>query len=98
MSATELLSNLAPNSLNVFSIKRMVRIDDDSSETEQNYLTIEGTPDAYRWLAAQLTQMANSTDKHANGCAVVVSPRDLKQINMTQWSSISLECSRELET
>ena len=93
MSATELLSKLAPDSLRIFTETRMVRLDKRSNpEVEQTYLTINGTPEAYRWLASLLTQMANSAEKHENGTSVIVSPRDLQQITMTEWSSLDLGC------
>jgi hypothetical protein len=96
MSATELLSELVPDSLHVFTARRMVHLDEKTNpEIEQTYLTINGTPEAYRWLAAQLTQMAKSAEKHESGNSVIVSPRDLKQITMTEWSSLELECRRK---
>ena len=93
MGATQLLAELPPDSLRLSTETRMVRLDEKTNpEIEQTYLTINGTPDGFRWLAAQLNQMANSADRHEKGVSVIVSPRDLKQITMTEWSSIDLEC------
>ena len=99
MSATQLLSELRPDSLQIFTARRMVRLDENTNpEVEQTYLTINGTPEAYRWLAAQLTAMANAADEHESGTSVIVSPRDLKQLSMTEWSSLDLGCCRKDET
>ncbi len=96
MSATKLLSELAFDSMQVFTVRRRVRLDESTNpEIEQTYLTIHGTPEAYRWLAAQLTQMANAAEKHIAGNSVIVSPRDLKQLTMTEWSSLELECCQK---
>ena len=96
MSATELLSNLAANTLQFSSIKRRVRLDEPTNpEVDQTYLTIDGTPEAFRWLAAQLTQMSNSADRHESGASVIVSPRDLSQVAMSDWDSLQLTCSQK---
>lgn len=96
MSATALLEALEANSLRLSSVKRMVRLDDATNpEVEQTYLTVEGSPDAFRWLAAQLTQMANSAAKHDAGTSVIVSPRDLSQVTMTDWDSLELACKQD---
>jgi hypothetical protein len=99
MNASQLLSELSPDSLRLFTARRMVRLDEKTNpEIEQTYLTINGTPDAYRWLAALLTQMANSADEHECGTSVIFSPRDLSQISMTEWSSLDLGCCQKVAT
>ena len=94
MSQAELLSQLPSDSLQVFTESRMVRVDGREPEIEQTYLTINGTPAAYRWLATLLNQMASSAEENGNGNSVIVSPIDLKQISMHEWSALDLGCCR----
>lgn len=89
---TKLLTELAPDSLRLSKETRMVRMDGQLPEVEQTYLTINGTPDAFRWLASQLNSMARCADRNAGPNSVIISPVDLKQITMTEWSSIDLGC------
>lgn len=96
MSATKLLAALASKSLQISTTKSMVRLDHaDNPVVEQTYLTIEGTADALRWLSAQLAQMANSVEKHNSRLSVIVSPRDLSQVVMTDWDSLELTCTTD---
>lgn len=95
MNACELLSQLPESSLIVTTEKSMVRIDGALPEVEQTYLTIRGTPAALKWFASLMTQMANSAERHSTSCSAIVSPMDLDQIKLSDWSAIDLVCDPE---
>jgi len=73
----------------------MVRIDEKTNPlVEQSYLTFEGTPAGFRWLADQLTQMATSAENNGSNSSAIVAPWDFKNkpIKLTGWDSIDLQC------
>ena len=94
MASKTLLSQLAANSLNISSQQRMVRIDDSPDEQEQIYLTVEGTPAGFRWLASHLEEMARSVEANRGACSNIVAPRNFKNqpIKMKHWDSLDFHC------
>ena len=92
--AKELLSELSASSLSFSSQQRMVRIDDSPDEQQQIYLTLEGTPAGFRWLASHLEEMARSVEANGRGCGNIVAPWDFKNhpIKMEGWDSLDFHC------
>lgn len=93
-----MLNEMPDNSLQFSTEIRSVRLDGELPEVEQSYLTVNGTSRAFRWLSTLLSELANSAERDDNpsGChGVIVSPKDLPQISIIGWSSLSLECRRE---
>jgi len=72
--------------------KSRVGNDVDTDTLRRCYLTINGTPDAYRWLASLLTQAAIDAEEHENGVRVELIPQYENQIAMTDWAGLNLEC------
>ena len=94
-SAYKLSKKLAAESLRIRTFTALVRLNDDVDETEQAYLHIHGTPDAYRWLAKLLTERADIADSSPFD-QVIVSGADLRQLVLDGWNSIHLECEQTL--
>ena len=91
------LSELATNSLHFSARECRVRLDDSPEEVDQTYLTINGTPDGFRWLAAHLEGMAKSAEAHETGCSNIVAPRDFadKPVLTENWDSLEFACSKK---
>ena len=96
MSQSDPLSELLKDSICFSSQTRMVRLDGATPEVEQTYLTLEGTPEGFRWLARQLTRMANSADKHQS-TSVIIAPWDFsnKPFSLDGWDSLDLDCRQK---
>ena len=74
--------------------KQKHRIQPDDKASAKRFLTINGTPDAYRWLASILSQAAEDAEQHENGVRVDLDPNECAAITMTDWSALGLECRR----
>ena len=99
MSQSELLCALVPDSLRIFTEKRTVHLESITNpEVERTYLTIDGTPDSFRWLAKLFNEMAASAEAHEAGHSVTVDPNDLQKrpITMSEWSALDLDCRRRI--
>ncbi len=99
MSQSELLCALVPDSLRIFTETRTVHLDAITNpEVERTYLTIDGTPEAFRWLAKLFNEMAASAEAHETGHSVIVDPNDLQKrpITMPEWSSLDLGCRQRI--
>ena len=92
--AKELLSELSASSPSFSSQQRMVRIDDSPDEQQQIYLTLEGTPAGFLWLANHLEEMARSVEANGRSCGNIVAPWDFKNqpIKMEGWDSLDFHC------
>ena len=93
MSLNDPLTDLAKDSICFSTQTQMVRLDEATTEVEQTYLKLKGTPEGFRWLARQLTRMAKSADKH-KAVSVIVAPRDFskKPVSLDGWDSLELDC------
>lgn len=92
-SATHLLGKLDAGSLRIRTERRQVRVDDAAELSEQTYLHIHGTPDAYQWLAQLLCERASGAQK-GRFDQVIVSSHDLEAIDLDEWDSMHLECEQ----
>ena len=91
------LSELPAHCIRISTHRRMVRIDDAAEETQQCYLTIEGSPAGFRWLSQHFNSLANSADNRGGSSGNIVSPWDFKNdpINLEGWDSIDFKCEKE---
>ena len=99
MTQSELLSAMVPNSLRIFTETRAVHLDSITNpEVERTYLKINGSPEAFRWLAELFNEMAASAEAHETGHSVIVDPNDLQKrpITMPEWSALDLGCRHRI--
>ena len=94
MSGRPKINELAAESLRIKTCRRQVRINDTTEETEQSYLTIEGSPDGFRWLSNHLASLAKSAEQHSVGVGNIVAAWDFQNvpINLDGWNSIDFHC------
>lgn len=90
MKAHELSAQLSAHSLKIGTEIQRTRLNGKLPEVDRSYLQIEGTPEAYRWLATLLTELAN------NRGSAILDPAELRQLSAAQWSAIELSCRIEL--
>lgn len=90
------INELSAGSICITTQRRAVRIDDAQEETEHCYLTIEGSPDGFRWLAQHFDALANSSEKHGGSAGNIVAPWDFKNepIKLEGWDSIDFHCQK----
>lgn len=88
------LSELPSGSIEITSQRRMVRIDDAVEETEQCYLTIEGSPEGLRWFARHLNSLATTAEHGSGAYGNIVAPSDFQNdpIKLEQWDSLDFHC------
>ena len=86
MSPSDPLSELTEDSICFSSQTQMVRLDEATTEVEQSYLKLKGTPKGFRWLARQLIRMADSVNLHKRS-SVIVASRDFSQqpVSLDGW-------------
>lgn len=99
-SASQMISDVAPNSLRVASETLSVVMEDEAEQVERCYLTVHGTPQAFRWLAKLLNEMADTAKASTStrrGHSVLIDPADLQQVSLESWSSLSLDCRQQLD-
>lgn len=72
----------------------MVRIDGDTKESEQNYLTIDGSPDGLRWFSRHLESLARSAERNSCSSGNILAPRDFRNepILLDGWDAIDFHC------
>jgi hypothetical protein len=73
----------------------MVRIDDATTETEQHYLTIDGSPVGLRWLARHLDSLAESTEQNSRSSGNIVAPWDFanEPLLLDGWDALDVQCT-----
>lgn len=99
MSASQFLASVPADSLRIYTETRAVVLDGGTEEVDQTYLTFEGNPGACRYLALLLFELADNAEASPNpeqGHSVILSPNDLKQITMNEFSSLALACRQQL--
>ena len=76
----------------------MVRIDDATEESEQCYLTFDGTPEGFRWLARHFESLANSASRHGSA-SNIVAPWDFENapIDLKGWDSMDFTCRKRID-
>lgn len=96
MTDSTKFTELPSGSIKISTQRRMVRIDDATEETEQSYLTIESSPDGFRWLAQYFDSLAISAEKGGH-CGSIIAPWDFtnKPIELDGWDSIECLCKGE---
>lgn len=89
------LTQLPTRSIRIAAERRVVRIDDATTETEQHYLTIAGSPDGLRWLARNLNSLAASTEQSSRSSGNIVAPWDFSNepILLDGWDAIDFYCT-----
>lgn len=92
MNSAELLAQLAPGELKIFSETKLTRVDGQQDVSEKTYLQFEGTPNALRWMARLLNERAESAENNQTANSVVISPHDLPQIALKDWFSMEVHC------
>lgn len=92
------LSELPADSIQITTQRRMVRINDANEETEQCYLTIQGSPEGFRWLSQHLNALAKSAEKHGGTSGNIVAPWDFKNdpIKLAPWDSLEFNCANSV--
>ncbi len=95
MTAPLKLSELPSGSIQITTRRRMVRVDDADEETEQCYLTIEGSPAGLRWFARHLDSLATTAENNGGAYSNIVAPCDFqnKPINLEEWDSLDFHCN-----
>ena len=95
MTAPVKLSELPSGSLQIATQRRMVRIDDADEETEQCYLTIDGSPEGLRWLARHLNSLATTAENNSGAYGNIVAPWDFQNdsIKLEGWDSLDFHCN-----
>ena len=93
------ISELPTHCIQISTHRRMVRIDDAIEETEQCYLTIEGSPDGLRWLSQHLSSLADGAERDGSS-GNIVAPWDLKNepIKLEGWDSLDFHCESDGDT
>ena len=96
MTTPHNLSDLPPSCINISTHRRFVRIDDATEESEQCYLTFDGTPEGFRWLARHFESLANSASQHGTA-SNIVAPWDFENapIDLKDWDSMDFTCHRQ---
>ncbi|EMI19677.1 hypothetical protein RMSM_03416 [Rhodopirellula maiorica SM1] len=97
MKVRSLLTNLASGSLRIYSHQQTVKQGSDSSSIERKYLELDGTPEAYRFMASLLNEMADNAERHgknAPGQNVLLDPKDADAIAIDDYDAISLTCRK----
>lgn len=89
--AYELSSRLPARNLYVSAELHSTRYNGEPSEVDRLYLNLTGTPDAFRYLANLLTELANNAD-----ASVVLDPADLKHLILADWSALEITCRTDL--
>ena len=94
MTAPLNLSELPSGSIQITTQRRMVRLDDAVDETEQCYLTIEGSPEGLRWFARHLDSLATTAENNSGAYGNIVAPWDFKNepIKLKEWDSLDFHC------
>ena len=95
MARSPKLSELPARCIQISTQRGLVRIDDAREETEQCYLTIQGSPAGLRWLSRHLNSLADSAE-NAGSSGNIVAPRDFKNcpIELEGWDSLDFHCEQ----
>ena len=95
MTGSIKLIELPAGSIRIATHRRKVRIDEETEETEQCYLTVEGSPDGFRWLSQHCNSLAVSASK-GGSAANIVAAWDFKNnpIELDEWDSIDFSCRK----
>ena len=88
------LTELSADSIRISTQRRMVRVDDASEETEQCYLTIEGSPEGFQWLSQHFSSLAKSAERNEGPAGNIVAARDFKNdpVKLENWDSLDFHC------
>lgn len=89
--AHELSPQLPANSLCVSTESHRTKYNGELPEIDRSYLHLTGTPEAFRYLATLLLELATNAD-----ASVILDPVDLKHLTLTDWSAIDIACRSEL--
>ena len=89
--AHEMSSKLPAHSLFVSTELHRTRFNGEPPEVDRLYLQLTGTPEAFRFLATLLLELASNADS-----SVILDPSDLKHLTLTYWSAIDIACRTEI--
>lgn len=82
-----LLAQLPARALIIKTEAQRTHMDGQLPEVDRLYLQINGSPEAFRWLAALLIEKANSCPS-----SVIIDPAELPQVVASEWSALEVSC------
>lgn len=99
MKSSEQFKSLESGSLRVYSHRQTAKVDGEGENRERSYLEFDGTPEAYRFLAALLTEMADIADRYGKpgrGQSVLLDPSDTDGVSIDGFDALSLSCRKRI--
>ena len=85
MAGSIKLTELPAGSIRIATHRRKVRIDEATEETEQCYLTVEGSPDGFRWLSQHFNSLAVSASKGGNAATSLL--HGISKTTQLNWTA-----------
>jgi hypothetical protein len=86
----ELSSQLPARSLKIATEMQRTRYNGELSEIDRSQLQLTGTPEAFRFLATLLLELASNAD-----ASVILDPVDVKHLVLANWSAMEIACRRQ---
>jgi hypothetical protein len=83
----ELSAQLQAGSLCITTEIQRTRYNGELPEIDRLQLQLTGTPEAFRFLATLLLELASNAD-----ASVILDPVDLKHLVLADWSAMEIAC------